>query len=73
VLKAINEACRRVHAIKGDAGTLGLDTLAAQAHAFESELLRIREPGAAEHGRRPAVAAHAAGRPAATRWPRSRA
>jgi len=45
ILKAINEACRRVHAIKGDAGTLGLDTLAAQAHAFESELLRIREPG----------------------------
>lgn len=45
ILKAINEACRRVHAIKGDAGTLGLDTLAAQAHAFEAELLGIREPG----------------------------
>ncbi|MGE0330907.1 MAG: ATP-binding protein [Ramlibacter sp.] len=50
VLKAINEACRRVHAIKGDAGTLGLDTLAAQAHAFESELLRIREPGGRNMG-----------------------
>ena len=50
VLKAINEACRRVHAIKGDAGTLGLDTLAAQAHAFESELLRVREPGARNMG-----------------------
>lgn len=45
ILKAINEACRRVHAIKGDAGTLGLDTLAAQAHAFETELQGIREPG----------------------------
>ena len=45
ILKAINDACRRVHAIKGDAGTLGLDTLAAQAHAFETELQRIREPG----------------------------
>jgi chemotaxis protein histidine kinase CheA len=45
ILKAINEACRRVHAIKGDAGTLGLDTLAGQAHAFETELQRIREPG----------------------------
>lgn len=50
VLKAINEACRRVHAIKGDAGTLGLDTLAAQAHGFESELLRIREPGGRNMG-----------------------
>jgi two-component system chemotaxis sensor kinase CheA len=45
MIKAINEACRRVHAIKGDAATLGLDTLAAQAHAFETELQRIREPG----------------------------
>ncbi len=45
ILKAVNEACRRVHAIKGDAGTLGLDTLATQAHAFETELQRIREPG----------------------------
>jgi two-component system chemotaxis sensor kinase CheA len=34
ILKAINEACRRVHAIKGDAATLGLDTLAAQAHSL---------------------------------------
>jgi two-component system chemotaxis sensor kinase CheA len=50
ILKAINEACRRVHAIKGDAGTLGLDTLAAQAHAFEAELLRIREPGTGNVG-----------------------
>lgn len=45
MIKAVNEACRRVHAIKGDAATLGLDTLAAQAHAFETELQRIREPG----------------------------
>ncbi len=46
ILKAINEACRRVHALKGDAATLGLDTLAAQAHSFESDLQRIRDTGA---------------------------
>ena len=33
ILKAVNEACRRVHALKGDAATLGLDTLAAQREA----------------------------------------
>ncbi|MGH8788297.1 MAG: ATP-binding protein, partial [Cupriavidus necator] len=38
-------ACRRVHAIKGDAATLGLETLASQAHLFETELQRIRQSG----------------------------
>ena len=40
--RRIDEARRRVHAVKGDAATLGLETLAAQAHAFEDELDRIR-------------------------------
>jgi HPt (histidine-containing phosphotransfer) domain-containing protein len=47
VLKRIDEARRRIHAIKGDAATLGLETLAAQAHAFENELDRIRQGGGA--------------------------
>ncbi|HSV81217.1 MAG TPA: ATP-binding protein [Ramlibacter sp.] len=46
VLKRIDEARRRVHAVKGDAATLGLETLAAQAHLFENELDRIRQGGA---------------------------
>jgi len=46
VLKRIDEARRRVHAVKGDAATLGLETLAAQAHQFENELDRIRQGGA---------------------------
>ena len=45
LLKIIDTAGRRVHAIKGDASMLGLDTLASQAHAFEAELLRIRQSG----------------------------
>lgn len=45
VLQRIDEARRRIHAIKGDAATLGLETLAAQAHAFESDLDRIRQGG----------------------------
>ena len=47
VLRRIDEARRRVHAVKGDAATLGLETLAAQAHAFENELDRIRQGGGA--------------------------
>lgn len=47
ILRALDEACRKVHAVKGDASTLGLDTLAGQAHAFESELQRIRQSGGA--------------------------
>jgi signal transduction histidine kinase len=47
ILKRLDEIARRVHAIKGDASTLGLDTIAAQAHLFESELQRIRQSGGA--------------------------
>ena len=47
VLKRIDEARRRVHALKGDAATLGLETLASQAHAFEDALDRIRQGGGA--------------------------
>ena len=45
LLKALDEAARKVHAIKGEAGMLGLDTLADQAHTFESDLQRIRDAG----------------------------
>ncbi len=45
VLQVIDQAFRRVHALKGDAAALGLDSLAAQAHHFESELQRIKESG----------------------------
>jgi two-component system chemotaxis sensor kinase CheA len=45
VLKRIDEARRAVHAVKGDAYALGLDTIAAQAHQFETELDRIRQGG----------------------------
>jgi two-component system, chemotaxis family, sensor kinase CheA len=47
ILKRIDDARRRVHAVKGDAATLGLETLASQAHAFESALDRIRQGGGA--------------------------
>lgn len=47
ILKHIDEARRRVHAVKGDASTLGLETIANQAHAFENELDRIRQGGSA--------------------------
>lgn len=50
VIKRLDEAARRVHAIKGDAATLGLDSVAAQAHAFESELRRIRQSGSGDAG-----------------------
>lgn len=45
VLKRIDDARRRVHAVKGDAATLGLETLAGQAHQFENELDRLRNGG----------------------------
>jgi two-component system chemotaxis sensor kinase CheA len=45
ILKRLDEIARRVHSVKGDAGTLGLETVANQAHVFESELLRIRQSG----------------------------
>jgi HPt (histidine-containing phosphotransfer) domain-containing protein len=38
----IDQAFRRVHALKGDAGSLGLETLMAQANLFEGELQRIK-------------------------------
>lgn len=47
ILKRIDEARRRVHAVKGDAATLGLETLASQAHLFETDLDRIRHGGGA--------------------------
>lgn len=50
LLKTLDEACRRVHAIKGDAATLALDTLAHQAHMFETELQRIRQSGGGSGG-----------------------
>lgn len=46
ILKRLEEAGRRIHAIKGDAATLGLETVTSQAHLFETELSRIRELGA---------------------------
>ena len=45
ILKRLDEIARRVHSLKGDAGTLGLETVANQAHAFETELQRIRQSG----------------------------
>ncbi len=50
VLRRLDDAARRVHAIKGDAGTLGLDTVANQAHLFENELQRIRQGGVGDLG-----------------------
>lgn len=45
ILKRLDEIARRVHSLKGDAGTLGLDTIAQQAHQFETELQRVRQSG----------------------------
>jgi len=47
VLKAVDGAYRRVHAIKGDAASLGLEILATLAHQFESELQKLKDSGAA--------------------------
>ena len=47
ILKRLDEIARRLHSLKGDAGTLGLETVANQAHLFESELQRIRQSGGA--------------------------
>lgn len=46
VLKAIDSAYRRIHAIKGDAASLGLEILASLAHQFESELQKLKDSGA---------------------------
>ena len=45
VLDTIHAVARLMHGIKGDAATLNLDSLASQAHAFETELQRIRDAG----------------------------
>jgi two-component system chemotaxis sensor kinase CheA len=45
ILRRLEEVARRVHGLKGDAGVLGLETISTQAHAFESELERIRQSG----------------------------
>jgi two-component system chemotaxis sensor kinase CheA len=50
ILKRVDEARRRVHAVKGDAATLGLETLAADAHRFETGLDRVRQGGAGDLG-----------------------
>lgn len=47
VLKAVDGAFRRIHAIKGDAASLGLDMLASLAHQFESELQKLKNSGQA--------------------------
>ena len=47
VLKAVDGAFRRIHAIKGDALSLGLDVLASLAHQFESELQKLKDGGQA--------------------------
>lgn len=46
VLKAVDGAYRRVHAIKGDAASLGLEILATLAHQFENELQKLKDSGA---------------------------
>lgn len=45
ILTRIDEIARRMHTLKGDASTLGLEMLALQAHSFESELQRVRQSG----------------------------
>lgn len=47
VLKAVDGAYRRIHAFKGDAGSLGLEVLATLAHQFESELQKLKDTGVA--------------------------
>lgn len=45
--KAIDGAYRRIHAIKGDAASLGLEILASLAHQFESQLQKLKDSGVA--------------------------
>ncbi len=47
VLKAVDGAYRRIHAIKGDAASLGLEILASLAHQFENELQKLKDSGVA--------------------------
>ena len=46
-LKAVDGAFRRIHAIKGDVASLGLDILTSLAHQFESELQKLKNSGQA--------------------------
>jgi len=46
ILKAVDGAYRRIHALKGDAASLGLEILATLAHQFESELQKLKDSGA---------------------------
>ena len=46
VMKSVDGAFRRIHAIKGDAGALGLDVLATLAHQFEAQLQKLKDTGA---------------------------
>ncbi len=47
IMKVVDNAFRRIHAIKGDAASLGLDVLASLAHQFESELQKLKSSGQA--------------------------
>ena len=46
VMNSVDGAYRRIHAIKGDAGSLGLDVLATLAHQFEAQLQKLKDTGA---------------------------
>lgn len=45
ILKVVDGAYRRIHALKGDAASLGLEILASLAHQFETELQKIKNSG----------------------------
>lgn len=45
VLKAVDNAYRRIHAFKGDAASLGLEVLSNLAHQFETELQKLKDSG----------------------------
>jgi two-component system, chemotaxis family, sensor kinase CheA len=47
VLVVVDGAFRRIHALKGDAASLGLDVLATLAHQFEGELQKLKDGGLA--------------------------
>ena len=46
VVKSVDGAFRRIHAIKGEAAALGLDVLATLAHQFEAQLQKLKDTGA---------------------------
>lgn len=47
VLIVVDSVFRRIHALKGDAASLGLDVLTTLAHQFEGELQKIKNGDAA--------------------------